>query len=145
MAENSKSSLENLFDNNLAGLIIPEKAPATSSISWLMLAIMLIVIAYMMWKWLQFHKQTKQKALREITSLQRNISQYKPQIAANKLASILRGGLNVTRLSLFSAADQEQWHLFKKKLDTACYSTESLSESELAKLIKQAQTWLKQS
>lgn len=145
-AEKSKGSLENLLDDNLAGLIIPEQAPVVASSHWLLFAVLLIVIAFGLWKWLQFRKQYKQKALRKITLLQRDLSQLKPQQAAKQLATILSAGLKVTRLSLYFPNEKvEQWQAFKQKLDTACYSTQTQSKDELAMLIKQSRTWLKQS
>ncbi|HIQ14895.1 MAG TPA: DUF4381 domain-containing protein [Leucothrix sp.] len=142
MTENNKTSVEKVMDDYLADLIIPERASTAAVFEWFFLAVLLIVIFLGIWKWLQFRKQVKQKALRQLHELQKNLTRQEPKYTALKLAKLLRSGLKVTRLSLFFPKEKAQWQAFKHKLNSACYSTESITEDELTALIKQTRIWL---
>jgi hypothetical protein len=138
---NNKSQIENLLGGYLEGLILPEKASSISLMVWILGAVLLCLIIFSLWRWLQFRQQAKQRALRNLKVIDKGSS----QVIALKLAKLLRQGLKVPRLSLFQTEEINKWAVFNKRLNSACYSTEPLGESEVQELIKQTRYWLSKS
>lgn len=138
----NKSQIEDLLSEYLEGLILPEKSLSAPLIAWLLFATLLCLFLYGLWKWLAFRKQAKQCALRELKVLNKNALKQEARTVAFKLAKLLSEGLKVSRLSLYHSQESKQWEGFTKRINSACYSTESLAESELQELIKQTENWL---
>ncbi|MEE9327079.1 MAG: hypothetical protein V3U71_07260 [Cocleimonas sp.] len=138
----NKSPIESLLSEYLEGLILPEKAISTPLIVWLLLATLLCILLYSLWKWLKFRKLAKQRALRDLKAIHKGLFRQETRLVAFKLAKLLRQGLNVSRLSLFHPQEVNKWEGFRKRINAACYSTEVLAESELQELIQQTEYWL---
>lgn len=142
MMENpKKTSLENLLDDTLQGLIIPEKPTSYEFIIILALVLLFALIVFGLWKWFNYYQQRKQKAIRSLNVLAQEKGKA-PQEMANKLSAILREGLDVPLLVLYQPEKKRQWQSFVNSLDTACYSNHNVSEADIKMLIKESRQWL---
>ena len=137
--------------SQLQGLIIPPNDVGFNTELWLGLLLLACLMGLIAWRWNK--KRIKNRALvraqRSLHALQNSYKEknQSSHFAALELVSILCKGLDVKRLDQYQADDVPKWQLFHQKLNTLCYSKDSLNQSKikLAPLFKETKQWLSES
>lgn len=151
--ENQKSAIENLIDEYLKGLMLPQSQTVDTFPLWLLFVagfVLLSLVILTVILWYRRRNSPQQTAKRQLKRLQGFIGKHgSSQNLAIQLASHLRQGLQITRLELYQPRTQHpraktQWQLFLQQLDAASYSRKAIGAAELDALFKQSYVWLKQ-
>ncbi|MCK5726622.1 MAG: hypothetical protein KAH22_07340 [Thiotrichaceae bacterium] len=135
-----------MADNQLQGLLIPIE-PMTWASPWLV-ALLLVIVLWVLWRWWLFRLIPQVVAKRHITSLQQGFveNQYSTKLVAMQLTRYLREGLSLTRLDTYKLIDaetQKRWQDFLSRLNLACYADNE--ENDISQLSHEAIQWLEYS
>jgi len=140
----AKTGVEKLLGDYLEGLILPSIETPLDKLVYLGIVLLAFLIILAIWKWLAYRRQPQQIARRSLKQLRKNLSATDSQqnMVAIQLCKILQQGLNVSRLQLFKPQDENRWHSFTNQLESACYSTDQVTDQDLKGLIDQSHYWL---
>ncbi len=137
-----KSSIENLLSPQLQGLLPP---PQHAVSPWLIVAgfLLLTGVSIVLLKIRNTRQLPASQAARQIRALlpgpasSENLSRK----SLLQLASLLRQGLEVSRLDSYEPADPDAWQAFLQKLNTACYA-DNPPPAQTIGLIEESLHWL---
>lgn len=135
----AKTSVENLLDDHLQGLILPAESSDMNDISFWMIGLLLLTVIFFVWKLNKHRKKPRQIALRKLKDLSSQQDDF-----AMQLTSILQQGLEIPRLEKYKPSNKKQWSAFILELEAACYSSNKPSRSDLENLLEQSDFWLRQ-
>jgi len=124
-----QTTFDNLLVFSIAGLLI------------------LIITTLLIWR----YTSCRGKASRELRSLARQLQLHEPnqRQAAYALASILRAGLNLNRISLDTclppaiSSDHSRWQQYIERLTSARYSRNGSDPDALNQLVLETRYWLR--
>lgn len=138
-----------MIEDQLHGLIIPNKETAINSELWIGIALLACLLSCLLglafYRWLKLRNSPLNIAKRKLQDLtfSHNNPSEETQTTALALVNILCEGHNVKRLDQIQhshTADTKGWDDFQDALNTACYAKDS--NADITSLLTQAKHWL---